>query len=156
MSFTPRRVELAAEYLGQTYTLVFDMETVARYEEATDRSLIALLQGWQGDAVKAPPKLSDLGQILLAALGEHHPELTRSHAMEMIMDPGVQALFNEGLAASMPQPGDDGEDTASPAAGPINRRARRAAKGSAGKTGSSSRSKPGSARPNSGGQRRAS
>ena len=128
MAFTPRRVERSFSYAGGDYTLVFDMETVARYEEMTGKSVFDMLTPRPG----AMPQMSAMGAMLLAALAEHHPDLERRHAMEMLTDPAVQALFNEGLAGSMPQPGD-----ASTGAGktpPGNPPKRATKKGGAGKT----------------------
>lgn len=151
MSFTPRRAETTITYLGTAFTLVFDMETVARYEMATSRSFLedvaALAQtnekpdqdGGQIAPPAKPLQLTRLGELLLAALGEYHPELTRSHAMQMVLSPEVSEAFGNTLAGGMPQPGDVAPEAGGAAAG--NRQQRRAAKParSGGKTGTSSR-----------------
>lgn len=129
MTFSPRSVSLSFAYLGEDYTMVFDFETIAAFEEATGSSVLALAATSAG----APPKLSTLGAMMHAALGRHHPDLTLVHAMQMVTDPAVQAVFGKGLASAMPQPADSGEAGA-PGANPPQR-GRGAKKRSAGKIG---------------------
>lgn len=104
---SPRRAELALDHGGQRFTLVFDMETIARFEDATDLSIFEAVQGMGGGRM---PKLSVMGALLQAALATHHPDVTRGDAMAMMVDPAVQALFAEGLTAAMPQAADTGAD----------------------------------------------
>ena len=132
---SPRETSLTVTHGGQEYTLVFDMETIARFEDATDLSIFEAMQGMNSGR---PPKLTVLGMLLKASLAAHHPDVTRAEAMAMMINPQVQTLFAQAMASAMPDPDDTGEDTAQPAAGPTNRRARRAAKACAGKTSTSS------------------
>lgn len=147
MSFTPNRVELPITYQGTAYTLVFDMMMVARFEEATDKSFLGEMQGLvaskgaedEDEAKRPPPKLSLMGQLLRAALGEHHPETTLAQAMQMVIDPDVAAMFNEGLGEAMPRAGDVAAEEAGTAAKGNAPKARPRA----GKTSSSPQSKAG-------------
>jgi hypothetical protein len=120
MTFAPRRIELPFTYQGHAFTAVFNMATIARFEEDTGQSVIDFVTRLGGGG--SAPRISDLGRLLLAALGEHHPDLTLEHAMELITQPQVQALFTKGIAAAMPQPGDipgDGPEAGgTPAANP--------------------------------------
>jgi hypothetical protein len=125
---SPRQTALAFDHEGERFTLVFDMETIARFEDATDQSIFEAV-GALGSG--KPPKLSMMGALLQAALAEHHPEVTRGKAMAMLVIPEVQKLFAEGLAAAMPKAGDtgqpDAEDGDTPPANPPTRK--RAGKG---------------------------
>lgn len=128
MPFAPRRVELPIAYQGDTFVAVFSWATIARFEEASGSSIIDFAQrmGTPGQS----PRISDLARLLLAALAEKHPDLTLEHAMELVITPEGQAVLGEGLAAAMPQSGDDGEVGSTP---PANPRRSGAAKGSAGR-----------------------
>jgi hypothetical protein len=128
MSFTPRKVELPFSYLGHDFTATFSWATIARFEEESGISVLDFAGGL-ADSRQAP-KLSDMGKLLLAALGPQHPDLTLDHAMELITQPQVQAIFRNGIAQSMPHPGDTGEAGGTP---PANPPAKAQAKGSAGK-----------------------
>jgi hypothetical protein len=159
MTFTPRRAEATVSYLGHIFTLVFDMETVARYEEATGRSFlqdVAELAANQTDnddpeQPRKPVQLRRIGELLLAALGECHPELTRKHAMQMALDPKINTAFGNTLSGGMPRPSDIDPEGGAAASG--NRQQRRAAKParSGGKISISKGSKPASTRRRSGG-----
>lgn len=133
MAGSPRRVELAFDHEGQTFTLVFDMETIARFEDATDISVFDVVAGMGPGKM---PKLSVMGSLLQAALAEKHPDVSRTDAMGMFANPQVQALFAEGLASAMPKAGDTAskaEDGKTPTANPPKAGARkkpRAGKGS--------------------------
>lgn len=107
MAFTPRKVELPFDYQGETFTATFSWATIARFEEETGQSILDFAGRLAGG--RSAPKLSDMAQFLLAALGPKHPELELDHAMELITQPQVQAIFAEGIAQAMPQPKDDRE-----------------------------------------------
>jgi hypothetical protein len=128
MTFAPRRVELPIAYQGDTFVAVFSWATIARFEEASGGSILDFAQRMATPGQS--PRISDLGQLLLAALSEKHPELTLEHAMELVITPEGRAALGEGLAAAMPQAGDDGEAGNTP---PANPRRPGAAKGSAGR-----------------------
>lgn len=107
MAFTPRTVERTFKYAGDEYTLVFDWETFAAFEEETGLSMIDVVAADGGSR-----KITRLARLMLYGLKRYHPDLTLNHAGEMMSDPAVQALLSEGLSASMPQPGDtDAGDT---------------------------------------------
>jgi len=124
MTGSPASGALTFEHAGQPFTLVFDMEAIARFEDATNLSIFEAVQGL---GTGRPPKLSVLGALLQAALAAHHPGVTRAEAMAMMVNPQVQALFAEGLSAAMPQTGDAGEDGETPPANPPAKRSGRAA-----------------------------
>lgn len=128
MSFQPRRIELPLDYEGETFVAVFSWATIARFEEASGSSIIDFAQRLASPGQS--PRISDLGQLLLAALSERHPDLTLDHAMELVISPEGQKVLGEGLAAAMPQAGDDREAGKSP---PANPRPRGPVKGSAGR-----------------------
>jgi len=128
MPANPMNGALSFEHEGRRFTLVFDMEAIARFEESTDLSIFEAVQGL---GTGRPPKLSVLGALLQAALAANHPDVTRGDAMAMMVNPAVQALFAEGLSGAMPQTGDAGEDGDTPPANPPKARPVRAA----GKTG---------------------
>lgn len=137
MSFSPKTVERSFEYEGATFTVVFDWETFAAFEEATGLSVLDVMP----DGAKKP-MISRLARLMHHALMRNHPDLTLNHAGQMLSDPEVNALFMEGMGSSMPH-GDDteaGEDGDTPPANPP-KRAR--GKGSVGKTGLSRGSKRG-------------
>ncbi len=125
---SPAGGTLSFEHRGQQFTLAFDMEAIARFEETTDLSIFEAVQGL---GTGRPPKLSVLGALLQSALAAHHPEVTRADAMAMMVNPEVQALFADGLTGAMPQSGDAGEDGETP---PVNPPAKGRARG-AGRTG---------------------
>ena len=133
MVFTPNRVEFEFTYQGETFKAVSDMEMIARFEERTGRSMLKVMD--MGDDIP----LFLLGEILLAALAENHPDLTRAHAMAMVVDPAAQEVIGAGLRAGLPQVGDTGPDAGEGAEGnarkPRARRKTDKSKGSAGKTG---------------------
>lgn len=152
---TPRRVVIPLTYQGFAMTMVFDMETVARYEIATAASFLDLVDRMQPltpeqIAAGVPPKRKvqthEMGSLLQAALAEHHPDVTRALAMQMLFDPAVQKLFGEGIGQSMPRNDDADRNAGAGGAAAGNRKARRASRSSsAGKTGSSSPRKRASA-----------
>lgn len=132
MKASPRRVNLAFTHEGQEFILVFDMETIARFEEATDLSIFDAVAGL---VPGKSPKLSVMGSLLQAALAEHHPDLTRADAMTLLTVPKVQALFAEGIASAMPQAADTDPDSAEDGdTPPVNPPKAASKRGSAGKT----------------------
>jgi hypothetical protein len=104
MAFDLDVVERRITYRGQTFTAVFGMATIARFEIETGQSMPKVLS--EGNGI--PFYL--LGELLRAALAEHHPDLTREHAMQLAASPDGQAALSSGLTSAMPQAGDTGED----------------------------------------------
>ncbi|MFO6447866.1 hypothetical protein ACLBKU_12035 [Erythrobacter sp. NE805] len=134
-----RTVTDTLEFEGERYTLVFDFEVIADFEEGLGVSI--------GDVLNPPgggsPMVSRLARLMLAAIRRHHPDADLNLAGAMMTDPAIAAQFYGAVTSSMPQAGDvEGEAGSAATANPPNRRARRAA-ASAGKTGSSPRPKRG-------------
>lgn len=124
-----RTVRETFEFEGEAYTLVFDFEVIAHFEETWGVSL--------GDVLNPPgggsPLVSRLAKLFLSGLLPNHPDADLNLAGQMMSDPVIAAKFYAGVGSSMPQAGDAGDEGNVPAA---NRQARRAAKSrSAGKTG---------------------
>lgn len=135
---SPRTVTRTVDFEGEQFTLVFDFEVIADFEEGLGISI--------GDVLNPPgggsPMLSRLAKLLLASLRRNHPDADLNLAGAMLADPKVKEEFFGATAAAMPKSGDiEGAEGNAPAA---NRKARRAATSrSAGKTGSSPRPKRG-------------
>jgi hypothetical protein len=126
---TVRTVREEFEFEGEPYTLVFDFEVIAHFEETNGISL--------GDVLNPPgggsPMVSRLAKLFLSGLLPNHPDADLNLAGAMMASAGVQAKFYGAVSRSMPQAGDAGEEGNGTAP---NRKARRAAQSrSAGKTG---------------------
>lgn len=124
----PATVEKRFAFEGKDYILIFDWEAIAAFEDETDLSIFDVVAPPGGGS----PKLSTMGSMLKAGLSQHHPDLTRSQAMAMLVSPDVQKLFNEGMTAMMPAQ-DDMEQEEGEGNPPASRKPR-AKKRGAGKT----------------------
>lgn len=128
---SPAPVARVFDFEGEAYSLIFNFGVIAEFEESTGVSII--------DVVAPPgggnPMISRLAKLLMFGLRPAHPDITLDDAGRMMSDAKVQALFSEQVAAAMPQSSDVGEVGGPSTANPLNRRARKAAKASAGKTG---------------------
>lgn len=127
-----RTVRETFDFEGESYTLVFDFEVIAHFEETWGVSL--------GDVLNPPgggsPMVSRLAKLFLSGLLPNHPGADLNLAGQMMARPEIAEKFYAGVGSSMPQQGDSGEDGEPASANPPNRAARRAAKSrSAGKTG---------------------
>lgn len=127
-----RTVRETLEFEGEKYTLVFDWEVIANFEETNGVSL--------GDVLSPPgggsPMVSRMAKVFLAGLLPNHPDADLNLAGAMMTDPAISAKFYGSIGAAMPNAADTGEDGEPASANPPNRAARRAAKSrSAGKTG---------------------
>ncbi|MAY20315.1 MAG: hypothetical protein CL955_06825 [Erythrobacteraceae bacterium] len=103
----PASVTFDIEYEGETLTGVVDEETIAIFEDATDRSITEV-----GGVGGRPPKLSLLGAFLASALTRNHADrkFTRIDGMKMLKAPGVLETLLGSAADSMPQDGDVPDD----------------------------------------------
>jgi len=135
------------------YTLVFDWEAIAIFEDATDRSILEVMGEFDAAARGAggPPKLTTLASLLSAAMQRHHPAMDRSACMGLVISPEAQSALAEAFEFAMPIAEDPGEVGNGPAGKPAARKSPR----STGKAASAKRSKPGSRSKNSGARRRA-
>lgn len=102
----PGNVERRFTFEGEEYTLVFDWEAIATFEEETNSSIFDLLLPVGGGS----PKLLTMAMMLKAGLSRHHPDLERGQVMAMMADREVQQLFNSGVTSMMPQKGDSAEE----------------------------------------------
>jgi hypothetical protein len=103
--------EVSLDIGGRHYTLVFDMEAIAAFEDATDKSIFTVAQQLGNPA--EPPKLSLLGSLLQAGLSRHHPDVTRADAMAMFTDPATRDALAEAFALAMPA-AEEGEQSDPP------------------------------------------
>lgn len=109
--------EVLLAFGGKSYTLVFDMEAIAAFEDATDMSIFTVFGSLAAakDGGKAP-KLSMLGSLLQAGMVRHHPEVTRGDAMAIVMDPAAQEALMKAFELATPPAAaaEGGEATADP------------------------------------------
>lgn len=144
--------EISLRIEGAAYTLLFDWEAIAHFEDETDLSILEVMVSLQDAATGKgrAPKISTLGSLLSAAMRRHHPEMDRIACMKLVNDPGAMEALSEAFEFAMPQSDD-------PEPGEVGNAPARPAKGSrsTGKRGSAKRSKAGSRSANSGAQRRA-
>lgn len=91
------------EFEGENYTAVADHMTIVRYERAADRSFgYALLHLERVAKIGEMPKFSELGYLVEAMLGEHHPDIGLETAIRMAADPSVMAQLGDALGQAMP------------------------------------------------------
>lgn len=119
--------EFALEFGGEKYTLVFDWDAIALFEDATDLSIFEVFGVvGQASAGGKPPKLSLLGSLLQAGLARHHPQITRAQAMEMVINPEAQAALTGAFEIAVPatdagEAGEADDDDGAPAPLPAGR-----------------------------------
>ena len=109
------RGEATFTYDGQEYRLVFDAETFFQIEDALDLNMFALFEMLgQAERSRKPVKIGTLATILQCGLAQHHPDVTRRDAGEMLFggDTSISGAIGSALIAAMPQRGDPG--TANP------------------------------------------
>lgn len=124
-----RTVRETISFDGEDYTLVFDFEVIAHFEETWGVSLGDVLQPPDGGS----PMLSRLAKLFQAGLLPNHPDADINLAGAMMASPDVKKQFFGLVSRSMPQAADTGEEGNAPKP---NRQARRAVKSrSGGKTG---------------------
>jgi len=131
-----KKAEVELEIDGETFTMVFDMAAIARFEDQTNLSIFAVLEQFADEEGRDPPKLSVMGAILEAGLHRHHPEIDRDAAMEMVVSPAGQEAMAKAFELAMP-PADEGNAKAAKPKPPA--KAKR--KGSTGKRSRATRSK---------------
>lgn len=91
------------EFEGETYTAVADHMTIVRYERAADRSFAyVMLHLDRVNKIGEIPKFSELGFLVQAMLGEHHPEVGLDVAIRMAADAKVINSVSQAMGAAMP------------------------------------------------------
>lgn len=91
------------------YTLVFDMDAIAAFEDATDLSIFEVFGNLAAaQASGKPPKLSVLGSLLQAGLSRNHPGMTRADAMALVVNPAAQEALAVAFELAIP-PAQSGE-----------------------------------------------
>ena len=95
----------------QEYLLVFDAETFFQIEDALDLQMFQLFEMLgAAERSKKPVKIGMLATILQCGLAQHHPEMGRREAGEMLFsgNTGISEAIGNALIAAMPQRGDPG------------------------------------------------
>lgn len=91
------------EFEGETYTAVADHMTIVRYERAADRSFAyVMLHLDRVNKIGEFPKISELGFLVQAMLGEHHPDVGLELAIRMATDANVIEKVSQAMGAAMP------------------------------------------------------
>ena len=91
------------EFEGNEYIAVADHMTIVRYERAADRSFAyVMLHLDRVSKIGEIPKFSELGFLVQAMLGEHHPEIGLDVAIRMASDAGVIEKVSEAMGSAMP------------------------------------------------------
>lgn len=131
--FNAQAGEVALEWRGQPFKLVFDFAAIAAFE-AGGASIFDALDHLQAVANgRSRPRVTLIATLIAAGLQRHHPEITAEAALEMVGDPAVWGALFAGYAAAMPaqvETGDaDGGGNPPPLASPKRKAKARAGTG---------------------------
>lgn len=105
------RGEATFAHDGQVFTIVFDAEAFFQIEDALDLEMFALFQMLSdAERKKKPIKIGTLATLLQCGLAQHHPDVTRGDAGEMLFskNPEIAPAIGTALVMALPQGGDPG------------------------------------------------
>lgn len=91
------------DFEGESFTAVADHMMIVRYERFSGQSFAyMMLHLDRVNTIGEMPKLSELGYLVQAMLGEHHPEIGLDVAMKMGAHPEVLEHISVAMGAAMP------------------------------------------------------
>ncbi|MBT9387020.1 hypothetical protein KM176_24480 [Pseudooceanicola sp. CBS1P-1] len=90
--------------LGRSWTLCFDFNALADFEQHSGRKAAAFLAEIETDPEAL--SLADMRMMVWAGLVQHHPEVTLREAGQ-ILGEAPEAMM-QALGAAMPEPSQDG------------------------------------------------
>lgn len=96
--------EVGFTWGGDDYVLRFGMGAIRAFELATGLSIFDAFDHIEAvQAGRERVRLTVLGDLICAGLAHYHPDVEPETAMEMAVDPAVNAALIEGYSDSMPR-----------------------------------------------------
>ena len=103
MASSSPKGEVSFDFADERYTLIFDFEAIAYFEDIAGDSMIDVMAGMEkAQAAGKTPKISHLGYLLQAGFQRHQPEMTPQEALAMAVQPDVQRQLGVAVSKAMP------------------------------------------------------